>query len=92
VEIFNYQLPIQNSTTKTRSYPEMVGDMSRVTLNSDLSKIPFVHFLPGSRPILTPKTKHVLLLVLIWEWLQTTSTPDATVQRLWATYRQLPMI
>jgi len=22
----------------------MVGDMSRVTLNSDLSKIPFVHF------------------------------------------------
>jgi len=29
---------------KTSSYPEMVGDMSRVTLNSDLSKIPFVHF------------------------------------------------
>jgi len=23
--------------------PEMVGDMSRVTLNFDLSKIPFVH-------------------------------------------------
>jgi len=22
----------------------MVGDMSRMTLNSDLSKIPFVHF------------------------------------------------
>jgi len=22
----------------------MVGDMSRVTLNSDISKIPFVHF------------------------------------------------
>jgi len=22
----------------------MVGDMSRVTLNTDLSKIPFVHF------------------------------------------------
>ena len=37
----------------------MVGDMSRVTLNFDLSKIPFVHFLPGSRPILTPKIKHV---------------------------------
>ena len=29
---------------KTRSHPEMVGDMSRVTLNFDLSKIPFVHF------------------------------------------------
>ena len=28
----------------TRSHPEMVGDMSRVTLNFDLSKIPFVHF------------------------------------------------
>jgi len=27
-----------------RSHPEMVGDMSRVTLNFDLSKIPFVHF------------------------------------------------
>jgi len=29
---------------KTRSHPEMVGDMSRVTLKADLSKIPFVHF------------------------------------------------
>jgi len=28
----------------TRSHPEMVGDMSPVTLNFDLSKIPFVHF------------------------------------------------
>jgi len=28
----------------TRSHPEMVGDMSRVTLNFDLSKIPFEHF------------------------------------------------
>jgi len=26
------------------SHPEMVGDMSRVTLNFDLSKIPFMHF------------------------------------------------
>jgi len=26
----------------TRSHAEMVGDMSHVTLNSDLSKIPFV--------------------------------------------------
>jgi len=48
----------------TRSH-EMVGDMSHVTLNFDLSKIPFVHFYPGSRPILTPKIKHVHLLVLI---------------------------
>jgi len=30
--------------TRTRSHPEMVGDMSRVTLNFDLSNIPFVHF------------------------------------------------
>jgi len=29
---------------KTRSHPELVGDMSRVTLNFDLSKIPFVLF------------------------------------------------
>jgi len=29
---------------ETRSQPEMVGDMSRVTLNFDLSKIPFVRF------------------------------------------------
>jgi len=36
----------------------MVGDMSRVTLNFDLSKIPFVHFSPGSRPILATKIKH----------------------------------
>jgi len=28
---------------KTRSHPEMVGNVSRVTLNFDLSKIPFVH-------------------------------------------------
>ena len=28
----------------TRSHPVMVGDMSRVTLNFGLSKIPFVHF------------------------------------------------
>jgi len=31
-------------TQQTRSNPEMVGNMSRVTLNCDLSKIPFVHF------------------------------------------------
>jgi len=29
---------------KTRSHPEMVGDMSHVTLNFDLSKITSVHF------------------------------------------------
>jgi len=34
----------RNLQTATRSHPEMVGDMSRVTLNFDLSKIPFVHF------------------------------------------------
>jgi len=28
----------------TRSHPEMVGDMSRVTLHVHLSIIPFVHF------------------------------------------------
>jgi len=74
---------IQHS--QTRSHPEMVGDMSRVTLNFDLSKIPFVHFYPGSRPVLTPKIAHVHLLVLIWEQLQTptmTTTPDTTVQPL----------
>jgi len=31
-------------TIKTRSHPEMVGDMSHVTLNFDLSEIPFVRF------------------------------------------------
>jgi len=36
----------------------MVGDMSRVTLNFDLWKIPFVRFLPGSRPILITHTKN----------------------------------
>jgi len=56
----------------------MVGDMSRVTLNSDLSKIPFVYF--------TSELRHVHLLVLIREPLQTptkttttTTTPDTTV-------------
>jgi len=34
---------IRAEIKKTRSHPEMVGDMSRVTLNYDLSKIPFVH-------------------------------------------------
>ena len=28
----------------TRSHPEMVGNMSHVTLNFDPSKIPFLHF------------------------------------------------
>jgi len=35
---------LESQLLKTRSHPEMVGDMSRVTLNSDLSKISFVHF------------------------------------------------
>jgi len=29
---------------ETRSHPEMIGDMLRVTLNFDLLKIPFEHF------------------------------------------------
>jgi len=33
-----------NSLKQTRSHPEMVSDMSRVTFNFDLSKISFVHF------------------------------------------------
>jgi len=46
-----------NEGKETRSHPEMVGDMSRVTLHFDLSKIPLVFFSSqlGSRPILTPK-------------------------------------
>jgi len=35
---------VRYSLYRTGSHPEMVGDMSRVTLNFDLSKIPFVHF------------------------------------------------
>jgi len=35
---------IFKNSFKTRSHPKMVGDMSRVTLNFDLSKIPFVRF------------------------------------------------
>ena len=35
---------MQVQNTVTRSHPEVVCDMSRVTLNFDLSKIPFVHF------------------------------------------------
>jgi len=34
---------ISHHRKKTRSHLEMVGDMLRVTLNFDLSKIPFVH-------------------------------------------------
>jgi len=38
--------PVNRRTSDniTRSHTEMVGDMSHVTLNSDLSKIHFVHF------------------------------------------------
>jgi len=35
---------IKPQLNQTRSHPEMVGDMLHVTLNFDLSKIPFVHF------------------------------------------------
>jgi len=47
---FVYQVEIWHTckhsmhNVETRSHPEMVGDMSRVNLNFDLSKIPFVHF------------------------------------------------
>jgi len=34
-----------HSNDKSRIHPEMVGDMSRVTLNFHLSKIPFCAFL-----------------------------------------------
>ena len=67
----------------TRSHPEMVGDVA-----CDLELWPiknsFCAFLASSSPILTPKLKHVHLLVLIWERLQTpmTTMPDATVQPL----------
>jgi len=40
---FTDRAPLQWAVT-TRSHPEMVGDMSHVTLNFDLSKTPFVHF------------------------------------------------
>jgi len=36
--------PTITDIRRTRSHPEMVGDMSRVTLNFDLSKLHFVHF------------------------------------------------
>jgi len=39
-----YDTEINYVRYQTRSHPEMVGDMSRVTLNFDLSKIPFVDF------------------------------------------------
>jgi len=39
----NLQSSLLNNV-KTRSHPEMVGDMPLVTLNFDLSKIYFVHF------------------------------------------------
>jgi len=37
---------VSPSSETTRSHPEMVGDMSRMTLNFDLpvSKIPVLHF------------------------------------------------
>jgi len=35
---------LRRKISDTTSHPEIVGDMLRVTLNSDLSKIPFVRF------------------------------------------------
>jgi len=37
-------LQFSTKVLEIRSHPEMVGDISHVTLNFDLSKIPFVHF------------------------------------------------
>jgi len=42
---FSYGLPQQISHVQTRSHKEMVGHMSRVTLNFDLSKNSFCTFL-----------------------------------------------
>ena len=43
VERVQQRFNLHLNRTSTRSHPEMVGDMSRVTLNFDLSKIPFLH-------------------------------------------------
>jgi len=43
LSVCHYRMTGQVNTAR-RSHPEMVGDMSSVTLNFDLSKIPFVHF------------------------------------------------
>jgi len=67
VKAARYDLAVRLKTARLvasainyRSHPEMVGDMSHVTMNFELSKIPSVHFyIPGSRPILTPKIKRV---------------------------------
>jgi len=40
----NEQVTASTLVVTTKSHPEMVGDMSHVTLNCDLSKVPFVHF------------------------------------------------
>jgi len=74
---------------QTRSNPEMVGDMSCVTLNFDLSKIPLLCvFSQGQDLYSHQKLNIVHSAVLMWERLQ---TPDATVQlstTTKATYRQ----
>ena len=69
---------------QTGSHPVMVGDMSRVTLNFDLSKI-LLLWISSQDQDLHSHQKHAHLLVLIWERLQmptSTTTPDATVQPL----------
>jgi len=48
---WNYQRVACSAPLKTRSHPEMVGDMSRVTLNSDLSKNSFCAFLARAKTI-----------------------------------------
>jgi len=41
---FSATVPFLDDFRQTRSHPEMVNNMSRVTLIFDLSKIPLVHF------------------------------------------------
>jgi len=53
-------------TMTTRSCPEMVGDMLHVTLNSDLSKIPFVHCPITDNGVQSTLSTLILSLSKIW--------------------------
>jgi len=44
LQITSSDYELHSILRETRSHPEMVSDMSRVTLNFDQSKIPFVLF------------------------------------------------
>jgi len=71
---------LKSPLSEIRSHPEMVGDMSRVTLNFDLSKIPLCIFSQGQGLYSHQKFNiHVYyLLVFIWERLQTPTTTTTT--------------